>query len=164
MGALLKIYTCIFVQFLSNFSCGKTVWMRLKASPALKGLIINCIFPSGCRLSPSMKNRGYRLYHTMAATVPVPARWVPPVRISFRGGWRTTEDAESRYGMVEKMTWSSRPAICKLVSTWDHNNLQRQTAVTAHLQSKQLLLFIFSTTALLYYVKPLHLYHGCDGI
>ena len=37
-GALLKIYTCIFVQFLSNFSCGKTVWMRLKASPALKGL------------------------------------------------------------------------------------------------------------------------------
>ena len=38
MGALLKIYTCIFVQFLSNFSCGKTVWMRLKASPALKGL------------------------------------------------------------------------------------------------------------------------------
>ena len=39
MGALLKIYTCIFVQFLSNFSCGKTVWMRLKASPALKGLI-----------------------------------------------------------------------------------------------------------------------------
>ena len=39
MGALLKIYTCIFVQFLSNFSCGKTVGMRLKASPALKGLI-----------------------------------------------------------------------------------------------------------------------------
>ena len=39
MGALLKIYTCIFVQFLSNFSCGKTVWMRLKASPALKGLM-----------------------------------------------------------------------------------------------------------------------------
>ena len=39
MGALLKIYTCIFVQFLANFSCGKTVWMRLKASPALKGLI-----------------------------------------------------------------------------------------------------------------------------
>ena len=38
MGALLKIYTCIFVQFLSNFSCGKTVWMRLKASPAFKGL------------------------------------------------------------------------------------------------------------------------------
>ena len=28
-----------FVQFLSNFSCGKTVWMRLKASPALKWLI-----------------------------------------------------------------------------------------------------------------------------
>ena len=38
MGASRKIYTCIFVQFLSNFSCGKTVWMRLKASPALKGL------------------------------------------------------------------------------------------------------------------------------
>ena len=40
MGALLKIYTYIFVQFLSNVSCGKTVWMRLKASPALKGLIL----------------------------------------------------------------------------------------------------------------------------
>ena len=44
MGALLKIYTSIFVQFLSNFSCGKTVWMRLKASPALKGLILCLIF------------------------------------------------------------------------------------------------------------------------
>ena len=64
---LLKIYTCIFVQFLSNFSCGKTVWMRLKASPALKGLkegythIFHEIIEHSLHWSPACKNTTFAI-------------------------------------------------------------------------------------------------------
>ena len=64
MGALLNIYTCIFVQFLSNFSCGKTVWMRLKASPALKGLRVNARKSSGSRF-PLWSSIGPALCNTI---------------------------------------------------------------------------------------------------
>ena len=66
MGALLKIYTCIFVQFLSNFSCGKTVWMRLKASPALKGLTIVGPNVDDIRFASRTKDSSVNIYWSLS--------------------------------------------------------------------------------------------------
>ena len=68
MGALLKIYTCIFVQFLSNFSCGKTVWMRLKASPALKGLTGISLSSRDCSNTPPIPNSEASVWTIISAS------------------------------------------------------------------------------------------------